>query len=145
MSFVTAVIAGLVLLVSSHGRGPGAFESATRLVFSVRLADFVAAADDPGHDSRFVWDSDKCSAPVLGSAGKTYDFSDACRRHDFAYRNLSRIDGGSHWTAALRSRVDNRFMKDMKDGCAARPSVQRTACRAWARLYFTAVRQFAGP
>ena len=142
---ITAVIASIVLALAPSLRQPSAFETAQKLIFSVPLAEFIATADDPHHDARFDWDSDKCSAPLFGSAGKTYDFSLACRRHDFAYRNLSRLDGGKRWTAALRARVDDRFMSDMRADCAARPTVQRPACRAWARLYFSAVRQFAGP
>ena len=145
VSIITAFTVSMVLILSPILRSPSQFETASRIVFSTTLPDFIAMADNPGHDTRFTWDSDKCSAPILGSAGKTYDFSDSCRRHDFAYRNLGRMDGGKHWTAALRTRVDNRFMTDMRSQCAARPSVQRTACRAWARLYFNAVRQFAGP
>lgn len=145
MSVITATIIGAVLVVSPFSRGPSEYQSASRIVFSTSLRDFIALVGDPGHDSRLVWDSDKCSAPLLGSAGKTYDFSDACRRHDFAYRNLSRVDNGRRWTSTLRNRVDNVFRRDMDTGCAARPKVQRAACRAWARLYFSAVRQFAGP
>lgn len=142
---ITAVIAGIVLAIAPSVRQPSAYDTARKLVFSVPLREFIAASDDPRHDTRLDWASDKCSAPLFGSAGRTYDFSLACRRHDFAYRNFSRLDGGRHWDAAMRARVDDRFMADMRADCAARPSVQRTACRAWARLYFSAVRQFAGP
>lgn len=145
VSVISAAVASLALVLSATLKGPGPFESASRLVFSVPLVEFVRTAGDPGRDRRLDWRSDKCSAPLLGSAGKTYDFSDACRRHDFAYRNLGRLEGGTRWNAALRRRVDERFMRDMNDGCAARPKVQRSACRAWARLYYTAVRSFAGP
>lgn len=142
---ITAVLASIVLAVAPSLRQPSPWESAMKLVFAVPLRDFVTAANDPKHDDRLDWTTDNCSAPVLGSAGKTYDFTDPCRRHDFAYRNLARLDGGKRWTAELRARVDGRFLADMRDHCASRPTIQRSACRAWATLYYDAVRKFSGP
>ena len=145
VSVAGTLIISCALVFNIFGNQPTAFEKATTLVFSTSLPEFIALANDPGHDQRFVWDSDKCSAPVLGSAGKTYDFSDACRRHDFGYRNFSRIDGGKKWTKALRERVDRRFLSDMNASCAARKKIERGACRTWAELYYTAVRRYGGP
>jgi len=145
VSIVGTLLVGIALTFNILGHQATAFEKASTWMFSTPLRDFIAAANDPGHDPRLVWDSDKCSAPVLGSAGKTYDFTDACRRHDFGYRNFSRIDGGKKWTKALRERVDRRFLTDMRDSCAARKKIERAACRTWADLYYTAVRQYGGP
>lgn len=142
-SVICAVAALIVVIVP--GNRPDAWATAERLEFRTSLKEFIRTADDPGHDERLDWTTDKCSAPVLGSAGRTYDFTDPCRRHDFAYRNLARMHGGTRWTAALRKRVDDRFLADMHAHCASRPAVQRTACRAWAKLYYDTVRQFAGP
>lgn len=143
-SVITAVSA-LALTVGWPGARAGTWETAEKYVFSTPLSAFIAAAERTDRDARLDWTTDNCSAPVLGSAGKTYDFTDACRRHDFAYRNLARLDNGRRWTHALRLKVDNRFLADMRNHCAHRPSVQRTACRAWATLYFDTVRRFAGP
>ena len=145
MSFAGALLVSCALILNIFGNQPTAFEKASAWVFSTPLGDFIAVADDPGHDNRFVWESDGCSAPVLGNAGRTYDFTDACRRHDFGYRNFGRIDGGKKWTKALRERVDRRFLSDMFAGCAARRKLERAACRTWANLYYTAVRQYGGP
>ena len=145
VSIVGTLLVGIALIFNILGHQPTVFEKTSAWVFSTPLRDFIAAANDPKHDGQLVWDSDKCSAPVLGSAGKTYDFSDACRRHDFGYRNFSRIDGGKKWTKALRERVDRRFLTDMRDSCAARKKIERAPCRTWADLYYTAVRQYGGP
>ncbi|MEY4080021.1 MAG: Prokaryotic phospholipase, partial [Actinomycetota bacterium] len=32
-----------------------------------------------------------------------------------------------------------------RDSCAARKTIERAACRTWADLYYTAVRQYGGP
>lgn len=145
MSGVIAVIISAGLLSALPGRAPDPWTVAERLEFRTTLAEFIRTADNPSRDARLDWTTDKCSAPVLGSAGRTYDFTDACRRHDFAYRNLGRLHNGSRWTHELRLRVDQRFLADMNAHCASRPAVQRAACRAWAKLYHDTVRQFAGP
>jgi hypothetical protein len=116
-----------------------------RFEFDTTIAEFVSAADAAGRDSRLDWSSDGCSAPVIGSTGRTFDFADACRRHHFAYRNLGRLESGKKWTAALRSRVDTRFLADMRAHCDSRPRIDRGSCRAWANLFYSAVRQFSGP
>lgn len=145
VSIAGTLLVSCALILNIFGNQPTAFEKASAWMFSTPLREFIAVADDPGHDNRFVWESDKCSAPVLGSAGKTYDFTDACRRHDFGYRNFSRLDGGRKWTKTLRERVDRRFLTDMIDSCAARKKIERAACRTWANLYHSVVRQYGGP
>ena len=145
VTIIGTTLAGVALAFGLGLSQPTTYEKTTTLVFSTPLRDFIKEADNPGHDGQLVWDSDKCSAPVLGSAGKTYDFSDPCRRHDFAYRNFGRIDGGRKWTKALRERVDRQFLADMNGTCALRRKVERAACRTWAELYFTAVRRYGGP
>ncbi len=115
------------------------------LVFDVSLADFVRAASSPGRDRRLDWRTDLCSAPVVESSGRSFDFSLACRRHDFAYRNLSRVDGGRHWTAPLRARVDEVFRADMRADCLPRRATLRMRCLLWAEAYYRAVRIYAGP
>ena len=34
------------------------------------------------------WSNDGCSAPIVGSEGRSFNFRPACDRHDFGYRNL---------------------------------------------------------
>ena len=88
---------------------------------------------------------DGCSVPVLGSTGRTFDFFDACRRHDFAYRNLGRLDDGKWWTPQMRARVDSIFRRDMLANCAGRQPSARATCNAWAETFYRAVRIYAGP
>lgn len=115
------------------------------LVFDTSITDFVRTATSPTRDKRLDWRTDLCSAPVLESSGRSFDFSRACRRHDFAYRNLSRLDGGRRWTAALRARVDAVFRGDMRADCLPRRATLRVRCLLWAEAYYRAVRIYAGP
>ena len=97
-------ISGLWMVVSSPlvdaARLPSKYQVTSRLTFSVSLSQFIATADSPNRDARLDWTTDGCSAPVVGSTGRSFDFTDACRRHDFAYRNFQDIDGGKKWTSS---------------------------------------------
>ena len=115
------------------------------LVFETSLKKFLSLADSDRKDSRLDWNTDGCSAPITGSTGVWFDFYNACRRHDFAYRNLGKIDGGKWWTSQMRARVDSVFKKDMLANCATRSSWTRPMCNALAETYYRAVRIHAGP
>ncbi len=141
-----AVLASiLVAACMSATPPPAAHVVAQQLVFKTSLAQFVATADSTKRDSRLTWTTDGCSVPVLGSTGRTYDFYNACRRHDFAYRNIGKLDNGKWWTAEMRAKVDEVFKKDMLSDCKQRPKASRASCTAWAETYYRAVRVYAGP
>lgn len=112
------------------------------LVFSKSLSAFVKEADSPVHDSRLNWTTDGCSAPVVGSTGRSFDFYNACRRHDFAYRNLATLQNGKLWTPKLRARVDAVFKKDMTADCLKRKKPSRTTCLSWAETFYRVVRAY---
>jgi hypothetical protein len=86
------------------------------------------------------WTTDGCSAPVVGNEGRSFNFTHACVRHDFGYRNMPHINGGKHWTLSMRRRIDSLFRSDMRANCALRPRVTRASCRAWAETFYQAVR-----
>jgi hypothetical protein len=87
-----------------------------------------------------VWESDGCSAPVLGSG--PFDFTLACERHDFGWRNLKHVHNGDSpvWHVGNKDRVDAGFLYDMRVRCAAVSAVWRIGCDTTARVYYTAVR-----
>jgi hypothetical protein len=108
-----------------------------RLV-DARLETFLAARSSADRDARLDWSTDGCSAPLVGSRGRSFDFHDACLRHDFGYRNhkaLGRLD------EERRRHVDEVFLADMRASCAARERL-RARCRRWAWLFYAAVRRF---
>ncbi len=84
--------------------------------------------------------TDLCSfAP---DTGPVFDFRFPCIRHDFAWRNLRRLDtrlGGGIDTRARRLAASRQFLRDMQASCSMRPAFQRPACGAMAHAYFRAV------
>jgi len=108
------------------------------------LERFLAHRRSLARDPRLDWSTDRCSAPLVGSRGQSFDFTDACRRHDFGYRNYGRLG----LFEARRRAVDERFLADMRDHCATRPRWEMVRCLAWARTFYLGVRAFgwaAGP
>jgi hypothetical protein len=88
-----------------------------------------------------VWDTDGCSAPVLGAG--PFDFTLACTRHDFGWRNLKAYDEPGAvpiWHVGNKDRVDAGFLYDMRVRCAALPRLEQIGCDLTARVYYTAVR-----
>ena len=102
------------------------------------LEEFLAYRDSPGRNPRLDYSTDLCTAPVLGSSGPAYDFTDACLRHDFGYRNY----GPLGLLDERRRDVDERFLADMRGHCLARPADEVIRCLGWARTYYLAVRGF---
>lgn len=131
--------------VSVSSPQPSPQQVAEKLIFQSTLSAFIRAADSKNRDPRLDWSTDGCSAPVVGSTGRSFDFYNACRRHDFAYRNFTKFDGGKLWTPSLRARIDAVFKKDMLNDCARRATSMRTSCRSWVDLFYSVVRAYAGP
>ena len=107
---------------------------------AVLKAPSPPAGPDTDHPPYLVWESDGCSAPVIGSG--PFDFSLACRRHDFGWRNLKAIDSDAVpvWVIDNKDRVDAGFLWDMRSRCAALSPVLRLGCDTTARIYYSAVR-----
>lgn len=141
--FVTACLSATPTTTSLSQPSPQAVLE--RLLFRSSLATFVKEADSPKRDARMDWTTDGCSAPVVGSTGRSFNFYNACRRHDFGYRNYSKIKNGTLWTTTLRARVDAVFKRDMNADCAKRNATERANCLGWMDLFYNVVRTYAGP
>jgi len=141
-------------------------EFVEQIVFQTELAKFDRSRFMLRRQYRwFDWTSDGCSVPIVGGEGRSFNFTAACRRHDFGYRNLKLLDQryncanlatgsicgvsawsyGKFWNAESRQRVDEQFNRDMLAGCAKRLRTFRVRCEAWALTYFTSVRAAGGP
>lgn len=120
-----------------------------RLVFEVPLERFRAERSRDKRRHRWlITTTDGCSAPVVGSGGRSFNFRLACERHDLAYANyraLDRLGLGVTWNSNLRSLVDDQFQRDLQRSCTRRRHSERLRCDAWAVVYFHAVRLAAGP
>lgn len=93
------------------------------------------------------WTNDSCSAPLLGDSA--WNFSSACKRHDFGYRNLQRAQrdfpASTFWSGRNRNAVDSNFHGDMLDRCNEWNVGVRPLCIVDANLYYGAVQAFGGP
>ena len=65
-----------------------------------------------------------CSGP-LGDTGPFWDFTDACRAHDYGY-DLVRIGAG------MRAEADALLYRDMMESCGTRGIVGIPACKTFA-------------
>ena len=143
MAFVHTFVVAAIISAATPPAPPQVV--ANKMMFRTTLASFIATAQSPTRDMRLDWSSDGCSAPFLGSTGRTFDFTHACQRHDFGYRNFKALDDGKWWTPSLRHRIDRVFRADMYRDCSTRTRTMRKICRVWARTFYRAVRTFAGP
>ncbi len=143
--------------IDAGGGGSAAIDAAFvhRLLFDTSIGDFgfIAAnrtgPDGSAGDAWFDWSNDGCSAPLVGNTGRTFNFTEACRRHDFGYRNArlleQRYGSGTSWSGDARKRIDQQFMSDMKRHCKGRRLIDRPTCYSWAYTFYTAVRVAGGP
>ena len=165
---ITALIAGLIL--SSTGSVSAMptrdINRLHTLVFNIPLSQFMESSRRlTPNDRGFDWSSDLCSAPMIGSTGRSYDFRNSCRRHDFAYRNFKKANrdescssstsantcltprsfSGQWWNSAIRHRIDRQFLSDMTNQCSIRSMSERLPCLAWAQVFYRSVRIAGGP
>jgi hypothetical protein len=157
---VLVVVTSLLTIASPAAAGPVPLDPpvhhsaridlayVAELMYSTPLDTFVSFVAVP-RDHWFDWTTDGCSAPLVGNTGRSFDFTKACRRHDFGYRNLRLLDArygrGRFWTSAQRTRVDRAFRTDMRADCSERPWWEQSTCLNWAEIYFRAVRVAGGP
>ncbi|MET9607017.1 phospholipase A2 [Streptomyces sp. NPDC006512] len=97
----------------------------------------------------FDWTTNKCNEPAPNMISD-FDFTLACIRHDFGYRNYKDLQGedtfkhGPDWNAP-KDRVDRIFQQDLHTICNAvtfprnHTAAERKICRETADAYFAAV------
>ena len=149
-SFLTVVSPVAAGSLTDHR--PGAAHTASsdwayvqQELYQVSLRTFVATIATG--DRWFDWTNDGCSAPLVGDTGRSFNFRDSCRRHDFGYRNLKLLDQryGGYWNGTNRRRVDQQFLADMKSHCRGRALTLQLQCFSWAETFYAAVRVAGGP
>ncbi|GAA0546395.1 phospholipase A2 [Actinomadura livida] len=98
--------------------------------------------------TRMINPEGSCSTPELpvigqappGNTGRTFDFTDACLAHDYAYDMMRFYErmGIPHDPEARRA-ADTLFEADLFAHCDTRSGGDRSACRRWATVYAAAV------
>ena len=64
----------------------------TRIAFDLDLTTFARQRTTLSRAyPELDWSTDGCSAPLIGSEGRTFDFRIPCARHDFSYRNFTAL------------------------------------------------------
>ena len=154
------------LYAAPHGPSPDAEAARVeQLLFATSLEAFDRTARAPvASDRNLDWSTDLCSAPIVGNAGRSFDFSPACRRHDFGYRNFKLLDRrytcaarpladycrpgswhyGRWWNEWRRKMLDDLFSLDMKVLCDRRPLWERARCHLWRGVFYLSVRTMGG-
>ena len=147
LTVVSPALAGPAPAVAGHS-ATADWQFVHHELYDVPMSRFLL--DVRTGDRWFDWSTDFCSAPLIGNTGRSFDFHDPCRRHDFGYRNLRLLErrygrGHTFWNATERRRVDQQFLADMKAHCHTRFVLLRPACLMWAEAFYAAVRVAGGP
>jgi len=87
------------------------------------------------------WTTDGCSAPVVGGEGRSFNFTHACMRHDFGYRNIKRL---GQFNEVVRTKLDEQFRRDLESSCATQVRTRKIRCLMWAETFYVAVRATGG-
>ena len=88
------------------------------------------------------WTSDGCSAPIVGSQGRSFNFRSACNRHDFGYRNFKNL---GLFDTSTRTLIDEQLHRDMNTYCDSQRRTFKVRCIAWSEIFYTMVRAAGGP
>jgi hypothetical protein len=86
--------------------------------------------------------TDGCSAPLVGSSGRSFNFRAACARHDFGYRNFKNL---GLFDTATRTLIDEQLHRDMNRACDSQRRTFKVRCIAWSEIFYTMVRTAGGP
>jgi len=118
-------------------------ETIDHVMFDLDLVTFVRQRSFLRRTNpQLDWTTDSCSAPIVGESGRSFNFRNACIRHDFGYRNYK---ARGLFSADSRIRIDEQFRRDLDASCAPKKRTLKVRCTAWAEIYFTAVRLVGGP
>ncbi|MQA07197.1 MAG: phospholipase [Pseudonocardiaceae bacterium] len=128
---VFAVLGGL-LLGAGSAHGQTIEEVTDDYLFTTSLPEFVEIRSAAPYPDQLDWASDACSWSPDEPLG--FDFTPACYRHDFGYRNYKRQ---GRFNEDTRLTIDDNFYADLKVICAG-----NYTCNGTAWTYYRAVRQF---
>jgi hypothetical protein len=103
-----------------------------RLMFTESLGEFARVRGSADRPAELDWSSDGCTMAPDRPLG--HDFTKACWRHDFGYRNYK---AQLRFDEDARLRIDQKFRSDMYDLCG-----KSALCRLTADTYYQAVRRF---
>lgn len=137
-SIVFVILSGLSAFASAAPQNHAQCECTPaitdELVFEVSMATFQerrSTRDPPCCD----WTSNGCSWSPDNPFG--FDFSQACERHDFGYRNF---EDQNRFSEENRLRIDDQFRSDLYNQCEEEGD-EEEVCKFLANVYYAAVRR----
>jgi len=135
-------VTSLLTVHIPHRLNPPVFESpieaVSYVVFDIDINAFVREKFALKRAyPQLDWTTDGCSAPVVGNEGKSFNFTQACIRHDFGYRNIKRL---GKFTEAVRETLDQQFHRDLTSSCTNQARTRKIRCFMWAETFYVAVR-----
>lgn len=147
LGILVAITAGLSVsgpaLETIPNQIPNEIETINSVIFELDLHTFIRQRPKLRRSYPHLnWTSDGCSAPIVGESGRSFNFRNACIRHDFGYRNYKSRE---LFTADSRLRLDEQFRQDLHTLCAPKLRTFKIRCAAWAEIFYAAVRSAGGP
>jgi hypothetical protein len=139
-------VTSLLTVHLPHRNTPPIFESpieaVSYVVFDVDFNSFRRERFSLQRAYPFLdWTTDGCSAPVVGNEGRSFNFTHACVRHDFGYRNIKRL---GQFNEMVRTKLDEQFYRDLESSCATQVRTRKIRCLMWAETFYVAVRATGG-
>ena len=117
-------------------------EAVSYVVFDVDFSTFKRERFSLQRAYPFLdWTTDGCSAPVIGGEGRSFNFTHACIRHDFGYRNIKRL---GQFNEVVRTKLDEQFHRDLESSCSSQVRTRKIRCLMWAETFYVAVRATGG-
>jgi len=149
MGFLLTSLVAVTSLLTAHipdRISPPAFESPIEAVsyvmFDVDFTTFRRERFSLKRAYPFLdWTTDGCSAPVVGGEGRSFNFTQACMRHDFGYRNIKRL---GLFNELVRTKLDEQFHRDLESSCATQVRTRKIRCLMWSETFYVAVRTTGG-
>ena len=149
MGFLLTSLVAVTSLLTAHipdRISPPAFESPIEAVsyvmFDVDFTTFRRERFSLKRAYPFLdWTTDGCSAPVVGGEGRSFNFTQACMRHNFGYRNIKRL---GLFNELVRTKLDEQFHRDLESSCATQVRTRKIRCLMWAETFYVAVRATGG-
>ena len=149
MGFLLTSLVAVTSLLTAHipdRISPPAFESPIEAVsyvmFDVDFTTFRRERFSLKRAYPFLdWTTDGCSAPVVGGEGRSFNFTQACVRHDFGYRNIKKL---GQFSEVVRMKIDEQFHRDLDSSCATQVRTRKIRCLMWADTFYVAVRATGG-
>ncbi|MCP2169574.1 phospholipase [Goodfellowiella coeruleoviolacea] len=128
----TAAVAGALFVGTGTAQAATIEQITDDYLFSKTLSQFVTLRSQTPYPDQLDWSSDACSMSPDEPLG--FDFTPACWRHDFGYRNYKKQ---SRFTETTRKSIDDNFYADLKGICKG-----NSVCNGTAYVYYKAVREF---